>query len=41
MTAERKEIMARALELAGIADWMSRGEGKCSLPIQFLPDDAA
>lgn len=33
-------IVAQALERAGLADWMPEGEGKWSLPIQFLPDDA-
>ena len=33
-------IVAQALERAGLADWIPEGEGKWSLPIQFLPDDA-
>jgi 2,4'-dihydroxyacetophenone dioxygenase len=33
-------IVARALERAGLADWMAECEGKWSLPTQFLPDDA-
>ena len=33
-------IAAQALERAGLADWIPEGEGKWSLPIQFLPDDA-
>lgn len=32
--------MARALERAGLADWMPEGEGKWSLPMQFLHDGA-
>ena len=33
-------IVAQTLERAGLADWIPEGEGKWSLPIQFLPDDA-
>ena len=33
-------IVAQTLARAGLADWTPEGEGKWSLPIQFLPDDA-
>jgi anti-sigma factor ChrR (cupin superfamily) len=33
-------IVAQTLGRAGLAGWIPEGEGKWSLPIQFLPDDA-
>lgn len=33
-------IVAAALRHAALDDWMPEGEGKWSLPLQFLPDDA-
>jgi len=32
--------VASALQRAGLDDWIPEGEGKWSIPIAFLPDDA-
>lgn len=31
-------IVNRALQRAGLTDWLPEGEGKWSIPIRFLPD---
>lgn len=33
-------IVATAMRRAGLNDWIPEGEGKWSLPLQFLPDGA-
>jgi quercetin dioxygenase-like cupin family protein len=34
------KIVTAALRRAGLTTWIPEGEGKCSLPLQFLPGDS-
>jgi 2,4'-dihydroxyacetophenone dioxygenase len=38
--SEADHVVAAALHRSGLPDWMPEGDGKWSLPLAFLPDDA-
>jgi quercetin dioxygenase-like cupin family protein len=40
MSEASHPVVAAALARSGLPDWMPDGDGKWSLPLQFLPDEA-